>query len=218
MKKILLFLMLVAVPAVAFAEEPLLDVPHWSFELKGGRFAPSLSDWAATYGRKDMPEYAISLAYKVRRMIEVGVEGGAATAKGRAVAKLHTEQGGQPVLAGTIRYEIYPLNAFVLFRGILSENQVVVPYLGGGFTHILYRQAVEGQSKVKGSADGYHVRGGLQFLLDGLDRDGANGMYLDYGVLHTYLFIEAEYTSAKVKEISTDLGGKAYLAGFLFEF
>jgi hypothetical protein len=218
LKKILLCLMLLAVPAVALAEEPLLDVPHWSFELKGGRFAPSLSDWAASYGRKDMPEYAISLAYKLHRMVEVGVEGGAATAKGKAIAKLHSEQAGQTVNAGTIRYEIYPLNAFVLFRGILSENQVVVPYLGGGFTHILYREAVEGQGSVKGSANGYHARGGLQFLLDGLDRDGANSMYLDYGVFHTYLFIEAEYTSAKVKDISTNLGGTAYLAGFLFEF
>jgi hypothetical protein len=43
-------------------------------------------------------------------------------------------------------------------------------------------------------------------------------MYLDYGVIHTYFFVETEYTAAKVKEVSTDLGGTAYLAGFLFEF
>jgi hypothetical protein len=218
LKKIVFLLIVCTIPAFAFSEESLVDQPHWSLELKGGRFAPTLPDWAASYGRKDMPEYSISFAYKVRRMIELGVEGGAATARGRAIAKLHTEQTGQTVFAGAIRYEIYPINAFVLFRGVLSENQAVVPYLGGGFTHILYRQAVEGQGSVKGSANGYHARGGLQFLLDGLDQDAANSMYLDYGVLHTYLFIEAEYTSAKVKDISTDLGGTAYLAGILFEF
>ena len=210
--------MLFAVPAVAFAEEPPLDLPHWSFELKSGRFAPSLSNWKENYGRKDMPEYAISLAYKLRRRVELGVEIGAARATGQAIAKIHSEQAGQPVSAGSVRYEIFPVNAFLLFRGIVSENQLVVPYLGGGITKIVYREAVEGQGSVKGSVNGFHARGGLQFLLDGLDRSAANSMYMDYGVIHTYLFVEAEYTSAKISEISTDLGGTAYLAGFLFEF
>ena len=218
MKKILLFLMLFAVPAVACAEEPPFDLPHWSLELKGGRFAPALTNWAANYGRKDMPEYAISLAYKLRRRIEIGVEGGTARAVGSAIAKVHTQQEGQTVSAGSVRYEIFPVNAFLLFRGVLSENQSVVPYLGGGITKILYRETVEGQGSVKGSVNGFHARGGLQFLLDGLDRYAANSMYLSYGVIHTYLFIEAEYTSAKISAISTDLGGTAYLAGFLFEF
>jgi hypothetical protein len=43
-------------------------------------------------------------------------------------------------------------------------------------------------------------------------------MYIDYGVDHTYFFVEAEYTSAKVKSVSVDLGGTAFQAGLLFEF
>jgi hypothetical protein len=218
LRKILLFLMLFIAPAVAFAEESPFDLPHWSFELKGGRFTPSQSNWEEFYGRKDMTEFAISLAYKLRRRIEIGVEGGAARATGNAIAKLHSEQAGQPVFAGSVRYEIFPINVFVLFRGIVSENQPVVPYLGGGITTVLYRQAVEGQGSVKGSVNGFHARGGLQFLLDGLDRDAASSMYMGYGIVHTYLFIEAEYISAKISDISADLGGTAYLAGLLFEF
>ena len=81
-----------------------------------------------------------------------------------------------------------------------------------------YQEKVEGQGLTRGSADGYHYRGGLQLLLDGIDRDAANSIYLDYGVYHTYFFAEVEKTVAKVKSVSTDIGGEAYLFGLLFEF
>jgi len=216
LKKFLLFALFVVLPSVASAEDPLLDRPHWSFELKGGNFAPAVPDWEQSYGKRDIPVYALSLAYKVIRQIEIGIEGAQMKAKGLASGPLHSAQAGHPVFTGTVNYEILPVNIFVLFRGVVNENQWVVPYAGGGFTKILYREDVEGQDSVSGSANGYHARGGLQFLLDGIDRGAANSMYMDYGVDHTYFFIEAEYTSAKVN--SVELGGTAYLAGLLLEF
>jgi hypothetical protein len=199
-------------PAAAFAEYTPLERPHWSLELKGGTFSPSLPDWEKFYGRKNMPEYALSLAYKFTRRIETGIEIGTARTTGTAAAPLHD------VLAGEVKYRIVPVNAFFVYRGSFGEDQWLVPYAGGGFTKILYWETVESQGGVKGSANGYHARGGLQFLLDGLDRRAANSMYMDYGINHTYLFVEAEYTSAKVKGVSADLGGTAYRAGLLFEF
>jgi hypothetical protein len=228
LKKIVLLLLLFILPASAAsaasadpgpAPAPLLEQPRWSFELKGGKFAPKLPNWAQFYGKRDMPEYGLSLAYKLIRQIEFGVEGEFARAKGQGIAQIHTSNaGGVPVYAGEVQYEIFPVNVFILFRGLVNENQWLVPYAGGGFTKIFYREAVEGQGTVKGSADGYHARGGLQFLLDGIDRSAANNMYIDYGVDHTYFFVEAEYTSAKVKSVSVDLGGTAFQAGLLFEF
>jgi hypothetical protein len=41
---------------------------------------------------------------------------------------------------------------------------------------------------------------------------------MDFGVYHTYFFVEAERTKAKDKPSSVDLGGTAYLMGLLFEF
>ena len=83
-----------------------------------------------------------------------------------------------------------------------------------------YRQKVEFQDDAKGSTDGYHVRGGLQFLLDGLDRGSSSALYGDYGISHTYLFLEAQYVDAEI-DTSTgtyNLGGISYLLGLLFEF
>jgi len=211
-KKIILLLLALTVPAVAYAEEPLLAGPSWSLELKGGMFAPALDDWSRYYGKKDMPEYAGTLAYKVLRQVEIGVGGGTAKDRGQATAPIHG------TLSGDVGYKLYPLNVFVLVRGIINEDQWVVPYIGGGWTRIYYRQAVEGQGEVRGSADGYHYRGGLQLSLDNLDEEAANDLYTEDGVYHTYFFIEVERTKAKLKSPSVDLGGTAYLMGLLFEF
>lgn len=216
MKKIILLLILIAAPSLVHAADQIDDQPNWSFEIKGGNFAPALSNWRQFYGKRDMPEYALSLAYKVIRQIEVGVEGGYLEARGQGYAPIHSEQAGSPVLAGRVTYDLYPANAFVLLRGVFNENQWIIPYAGGGYTKIFYREKIEGQDTVSGSANGYHARGGLQLLLDGLDRGAANNMYMDYGIFHTYLFIEAKYTHAVISGI--DLGGTSYLAGLLFEF
>jgi hypothetical protein len=217
-KKIILLLLALTIPAVAHAEEPLVASPSWSLELKGGTFAPSLQDWSQYYGKKDMPAYAATLAYKVVRQIEIGVGGGAARDRGQAYAPLHSAQSGNAYLSGGVTTKLYPLDVFILFRAIFNEDQWVVPYIGGGWTRIYYRQTVEGQGEVRGSADGYHFRGGLQLSLDNIDESAADNLYDEDGVYHTYFFVEAERTKAKVRASSIDLGGTAYLMGLLFEF
>ncbi len=210
MKKIILLLLLCLVPSIALGADQAEDRPHWSFELKGGLFTPALANWARYYGKRDIPEYALSLAYKVTRQVEVGIEGGMLEAKGQGFAPIHQ------IATGNVTYDLYPVNAFVLLRGVFNEEQWIVPYAGGGYTKMFYREKVEMQNTVSGSANGYHARGGLQFLLDPLDRSAANNMYIDYGVFHTYLFVEAQYSHAVISGIN--LGGTSYLAGLLFEF
>jgi hypothetical protein len=198
------------IPTLAHAEEPVLERPHWSFEIKAGNFEPDLPNFSQYYGKRDMTEYSMSVAYKITRRVELGVEGGYLSSNGKALAPLHG------TVAGSVTYTLYPVNAFILFRGVMSEQQWIVPYVGGGYTKMFYKEQVENQGTVKGSADGFHARGGLQFLLDALDFKSASNMYKDYGIFHTYLFVEAQYIHAVVS--STNIGGKGYMAGLLFEF
>ncbi len=107
---------------------------------------------------------------------------------------------------------------FVLFRLVLSERQWLVPYVGGGWTRIYYREKIESQSTARGYADGNFAKVGIQILLDGMDPSSANSLYLDYGVEHTYLFFEVRKTTAKLDDTVYDLGGVGLLAGLLFEF
>jgi hypothetical protein len=198
------------------AAEPQLDRPHWSVEIKGGFFEPDLPDFKKYYDKSTMPEFAGALAYKVFRQIEVGLSAGYLQAKGRGDAQQNN------ITTGNVTYKLAPINAFVLFRGVMSEDQWLVPYVGGGFTRMYYQERIDGQDTISGSVDGYHVRGGLQFVIDALDAKASSTMYKDYGIFHTSFFIEAEYTRAVVNATSTNpeinLGGIAYLGGLLFEF
>ncbi len=213
-KTLVVIIALLLLPAVVHAADADtgLDRPHWSLELKAGDFTPALPNWKQHYGSKEMPEYGLALAYKVERRIEIGAEAGGMQAAGKAYYPQHG------IYAGRATYTLYPVDLYVLVRGLISEGQWVVPYIGGGWTRILYREQVEGQDAVTGSADGYNFRGGLQFLLDGLDPDAANNFFQEYGVNHTYLIVEAEKRHAVVSSTSTDLGGTSLLAGLLFEF
>jgi hypothetical protein len=211
-KKIILILLALLAPAAVYSAEPFPGRPHWSLELKGGTFAPVLENWSLYYGKRNMPEYQGTLAYKVLRQVEVGIGAGTASDKGQGYAL------GHGTVSGEVVYELYPLNVFVLARGVISEKQWLVPYFGGGWTRMYYRERIQGQEKVRGSADGYHIRGGVQILLDGIDRSAANSIYMDFGVYHTYFFVEAERTKVRDKASSDDLGGTAYLMGLLFEF
>jgi len=220
MKKLILFMVLALLPSTAFAEGPVLDRPHWSLELKGGSFYPDIPDWETYYGRDKTTHLAGSLAYKILRQVEVGIEGGYIWDRGMGYAPVHQE------VTGTVKYDIAPLQAFVLFRGVFSEGQWIVPYVGGGWTRLYYRERIENQATVRGYTDGYHGRAGLQLLLDNIDPSASGKFYLDYGVHHTYLFFEAQSITAKIDAISAttsqieniDLGGVSYLAGLLFEF
>jgi len=197
------------------AAEQAVERPHWSLELKGGIFIPAIDNWSTYYGRRDISEYGGSLAYKIIRQVEVGLEGSYIQDKGRGFAPLHN------VVTGTVTYELAPLNVFVLARGVFRENQVLIPYVGGGWTRVYYREKVQYQEEVRGSTDGYHARAGLQLVLDSMDPRAAGNLSMDYGIYHTSLFFEARYIRAMITDLggtSVDLGGTSVLGGLLFEF
>jgi hypothetical protein len=216
-KKIVLIFLLISYPVVLLAADDTPGTqgrPHWSLELKGGLFYPAIKSWKQYYGDDKIGQYGLAFSYKILRMLELGIEGSYIKDDGQGFAPSHG------TTAGSVTYELIPVNVFVLFRGIVNENQWVVPYVGGGYTYMYYREQIQFQNTVSGHSDGYHGRAGLQFLLDALDRRAANSFYRDAGVYHTYLFIEANYTRAMANTPtgSVNLGGTSYLAGLLFEF
>jgi hypothetical protein len=183
--------------------------PHWSLEIKGGKFEPKLAEWETFYGDDHTKDLAVALSYKVLRRVEVGVAIDSIKDEGVGTLPLNDTLGGE------VKFNMYPAHVYVLARGLLFENQWVVPYIGGGITRAYYRQKIENQNSVRGKADGSHVRAGLQILLDQLDEGNAAG-FEDENVENTYLVIEAVSFSAKVDEI--ELGGKTLTFGFIFEF
>lgn len=219
LKKILLTLSLVLIPVMALAGQDNSDQPNWSLELKGGAFFPAAPRWSDFYGNSYTSEFGGALAYKIIQQVEIGIEGTYVGATGNGQALQH---GRQPAQASQVSYELIPLNVFVLARGVFAEDQLLVPYVGGGWTRMFYREEIKGQGqKVQGSTNGYHARGGIQLLLDRIDPVSAKAFYNDFHVRHTYFFAEAKYTHAMAGTNPTgsvNLGGSSYLGGLLFEF
>lgn len=216
MKKILVIIALILLPAAAYAADPLKSPAHWSLEVKGGIFVPEIENWSTYYGRRDAGTYGATLAYKVLPQLEFGIGGRYIRAKGKGYAVGHEE------ITGEVEYELVPLNVFVLARAVFSDNQWLIPYAGGGWSRMFYRTEVIDQSVARGYANGYHARAGIQLVLDAMDPYAAHRMYADYGVHHTSFFIEAELIRAMADAAppggSIDLGGRSILAGLLFEF
>lgn len=184
--------------------------PHWSFEIKGGRFEPELDDWQRFFGDDTTSELGVALAYKLKRWLEVGLEADYIHDKGVGQLPLNNTTGG------SVTYNLFPANVYVLVRGVFHENQRFVPYIGGGFTRAFYQEKIRNQTTRRGDTNGEHVRAGLQILLDWIDPDGASSLGGELGINNTYLILEVKKFSAEVDGI--ELGGKSATIGFLFEF
>jgi hypothetical protein len=172
-----------------------------------------MDQWKANYGGPGNIEWSGQLGFKITRRWELGVEVGYFRDSGTA----STVSGRTSIYEQKIR--IFPMQVYLLYRLIFNEDQVFVPFAGGGYSHVLYRQSLEGKGTVKGSRDGYHARMGLQFLLDWFDPTAADSFDLDIGVKNSYLVLEAQYR--KINDFgseSVDLGGWSYLGSLLFEF
>ncbi len=188
------------------------EAPRWSLELKGGSFFPAEDDWEGYYGDDKTGQFSVALAWKPLRQLEIGIGGSRIRDRGKGIAPQ------QEQLAGDVTLELYPMQIFILARGVLSESQWLVPYLGGGWSRIYYEQDIRGQERRRGAATGSHLRGGVQLLLDNIDRATAAGFYRSFGVLNSYLFLEVQRSSVEVGPEPIELGGTSYQAGLLFEF
>lgn len=208
----LIVLLLALFPVVCLASGHGADQPRWSLELKGGNFFPAEDDWKNYYGDDKTAQIGAAIAYKFIRQFEIGIDGSYIKDEGKGLAPR------QNLVTGDVTIEIYPLQLFVLARGVFNENQWLVPYVGAGFTRIYYEQDIRGQEKRRGVATGSHLRGGVQLLLDNIDRSSAWGFQDNFGVINSYFFLEVQRMDVEIGSESVELGGTSYHAGLLFEF
>jgi hypothetical protein len=220
LRRHLLALLLVLVPALAAAAGPELR-PHWSLEVKGGVFFPDTADWSRYYGAGYFGEYGAALSYKILRQLEVGIGGGYGRSKGTGQLPGHGAATTGQAQSGEVTFQHAPLDVFLLGRLVMKEDQWLVPYAGGGYTRMFFREEVKGQGITDGSVNGFHARAGVQFLLDRIDPDAASSVSREFGLDHSYFFIEGKYTRALADTVaagSVNVGGSSCLGGFLFEF
>lgn len=186
------------------------EAPNWAFELKGGQFESDEKQWADFYGNNRFPAYALGLGYQLNRQFEVGLEVGYLADAGRGFAPLHG------IATGDVKYRLYPVHLQLTVRGAFTPEQWLVPYLGLGISRYSYRIETEQQSNITGALNGYQYRGGVQLLLDNLDKPAAYRLNRSVGIVSTYFFLEAQ--RLEVDTDDADLNGTAYLGGLRFEY
>jgi len=183
-----------------------------SFSLNGGYFTPRMDGWENHFDDSSIWTGGMEFGSKLTERLELSlglnyskVEGTSTTLTGRTSADKAT-------------YEQIPIQLSISYRFLFDEDQVIVPYIGGGYTHLIYREEIN-DNKISGDLAGYHARGGLQVLLDYFDSETAKDFSSDWEVINTYLTFEAIYS--KVDDFGkkdTDLGGLGYMAGLRFEY
>jgi hypothetical protein len=184
--------------------------PYWSVEMRGGVTEPALPNWSTYYQDKRPITGFVDLSFKPLRFFELGLETGYLRAQGKGLLPLNGTTGGE------VTHELLPITALATLRLTFTDRQWVVPYVGGGWNRVTYRQSIKGQDTVMGAAQGFVYRGGIQILLDPFDNLAANYLRDDYGISNTFVVIEYRKNEAIVNAI--DLGGSTYTTGIMLEF
>ncbi|HXN07499.1 MAG TPA: hypothetical protein VN944_10610, partial [Nitrospiria bacterium] len=142
----------------------------WSVSLKLGEYQPAADGFSAQY-----PPQAfrgdIELGYKISRQVEAGVSVGYFSDN----APVYSVSGRISALNQELT--LIPTQIYLTYQIFSDDNQFLVPYIGGGYTHITYRHSVEGEDAASGGIAGYHLRGGLKILLNRFEPDSARKLY-----------------------------------------
>ncbi len=127
-------------------------------------------------------------------------------------------------LAAEVGYANYmiPVDVAARYRFNYYDDQVLVPFIGGGFDFYYLRDEMA-FAEVDRDEDkwkyGYHGVGGIQILLDYFGSKQARDMKSKWKIENTYLNVEAKYSVVdNFGADDLDLGGVIYTAGLRFEF
>ena len=193
--------------------------PFWTLEGGLGLTTPTDDEWDTYYGSARMPEVNLAFARRFFYVLDLGLS--ASYSRDRGTGYFPSDN----TKDGSVIYESLPIDIFLVFRARFSDNQWVVPYIGGGYTRFFYRanvdDDVDGNSKVQGSTDGTHIRAGIQILLDPFDVDSSRMIYSNFGVINSYLYLEGRKTDVSIESKNSEnveLGGISYKVGVMLEY
>ena len=203
-----LFFVLIT-PAASFGDER----SGLSFGLSYGQLEPASDEWKEIYGDDRVSTYRLSLGYRFNRNFGAEAGAGYITKDGKGKTVTGKETGVETT------FHAAPVDVTLIYRLNYFDEQVIIPYIGGGMSYNYYWENVKDGKELKGSMWGYHATGGLQLLLDNIDRRSAFDLEEDYWIENTYLTIGA--THSIIDDFGgedVDLGGWNYNIGLLFEF
>lgn len=191
---------------------------HFSFSIQGGPYVPNIPGYSQIYGGAKKPMFEFSMEWQFLKLFGKLALGGSIGYMRDAGYGLF-EQDNTP---SEIRFvfQVIPAKATLFYRADFFKNQPVVPFGEFGYDFYYFTEnSATGGHAFNGGKDGYHYGGGIQILLDILDKKSAGAMDTDYGINNTFLTFE--YRISKVNDFGKgiwDFSGKTWFAGLMFEF
>lgn len=186
--------------------------PSWSVSLKAGGYQPVATAYGEEYGPSTF-QGDLELGYYFTPRIQMGLSMGYLSVSGTV------DSISGRLSALTQKLILVPTQVYIIYDLAFEDNQLLVPYFGGGCTRVTYHHSVEGEETAIGGLNGYHARAGVKLLLNRLDPNNAKNLYSDWGIVHTYFLLEGQYSRVNDFENSSiNLGGWSYFGGFQFEF
>jgi hypothetical protein len=179
----------------------------WTTELRGGFWMPMGSVMKQFFDPCCHLGGSISqgFLYDSKYGFEVGI--GFLSENGTAV-------GAVSGTASADRFNLFllPVETTLAFRADFLEDQVLVPFVKIGADYVYFRENLKGEI-TDGMKYGLHFAGGLQILLDGIDKDTKATMEQDWGINDVYFTLEGRYNWLN------DFGGKGLdLSSLVFSF
>lgn len=170
------------------------------------------------YGAAEIPALLFEYEYPLTRAIgRIGIKGEsgfiATSAKGRFK---------NPARAGEIPEERFsflmvPLQATVIYRFQFADNQWVVPFVeGGGGYYGIVELRDDSKSPKFGGAPVTVAAGGVNILLDWLDRQAVRQLDADYGINHVWLSLQYRQIIGLKEDL--EVSSNLITAGFTFDF
>ncbi|MFA6034369.1 MAG: MXAN_2562 family outer membrane beta-barrel protein, partial [Myxococcota bacterium] len=228
---------LLTAPGTASAESPR----NFQLEIKFGPFYPMYIDkekalhgtapYRTTFGNTSLLMTQIEFDYIVYDKMGTVSVGGSfgfwqAVGKGRVLIP-----GGSQQSTDTTVFNIIPLAVDVAYRFdyfATKKNFPLVPYVKFGIDCYTWwvtdglgsTDSFIPGTKPYGAKWGFHVSGGLAFLLDFIDPNTANDFDVSTGINNTYIF--AEWVMSRINNFGQakgfNLSSDTFMAGLMFEF
>jgi hypothetical protein len=170
------------------------------------------------YGSAEIPALLFEYEYPLTQAIgRIGIKGEtgfiATSAKGRFK---------NPARAGEVPEERFtflmvPLQATVIYRFQFADSQWVVPFVegGGGYYGIVELRDDSKAPKFGGSPVAV-AAGGVNILLDWLDRQAVRQLDADYGINHVWLSLQYRQIIGLKEDLK--VSSNLITAGFTFDF
>jgi len=178
-KKVVAFgilFLLIAMPLMAKAASIRKGI---FLQMKGGYYRCSdYNKWEDAFGHGFSAFGGLKLSREVLKNIELGI----------SVDYLRANQKEWAVY-------LVPVGLSVTYAYRRSQDQVFVPYLGGGADFVYGRtgtgELIPEVSHLK--EPGFHATAGIRILLDAVTAEDAGAFDQKYGVNNSYLVFEAKY-------------------------